>query len=236
MVFSSCTAGSITISPCSTDPNLISGLSGPDFFVGAYAGVAEFSATNLTVFGGTPPIPGGHGLSAEADAFSIVYGPSAPPLSGIAQASNTVTYESAGTPRSGSIEFDIGQAYLHEDAPGVVTITITDDTHTYTYLGGGGIFGSTPPVHCGTEDCEYTATLPFQLGTTFQISAAAHAGVGPGPSEGGHSGLAQVVFNIFDASGAPVAFTAVPEPSTWALLVLAMSSAGWFIGWRRIRL
>jgi hypothetical protein len=85
------------------------------------------------------------------------------------------------------------------------------------------------------EDCEYTATLPFQLGTTFQLSVSGDAGAGPGPSLGGREGEAQVVFNIFDANGAPVPFAAVPEPSTWALFSLAMLSGGWFARQRRTR-
>jgi hypothetical protein len=228
MVFSSCTAGSATIAPCSTDPNLMTGLSGPDYFVGAYAAVTEFSATNLQGFGGTPAIPGGYGLDAVANAVSVVTDTSAPLLSATAQASDTGTYTSVGLPRSGSIEFDIGLGYLHEDAEGVATVAITDGTHTYTYAGGGGVFGSTPPVHCEMEDCLYTATLPFQIGTTFQIAVAASAGAGPGSSGGGHDGEAEVLFNIFDTNGASVPFAAVPEPSPWALLSLAMLSAGWF--------
>ena len=227
-VSSSCTAGSNTISPCSTDPNLITGLTGPDYFAGAYASVTEFSATNLQGYGGTPAIPGGYGLDAIANAATVATDASAPPLSATAHASDTETYASLGPLRSGSIELDIGLGYLHEDGPGVVTVTITDGTDTYTYSGGGGIFGSTPPVSCGTEDCVYTATLPFQLGTTFQISVAANAAAGPASSNGGHDGEAQVVFNILDANGASVPFAAVPEPSTWALFSLAMLCAGWF--------
>jgi hypothetical protein len=234
-VFSSCTAGSIAISPCSTDSNLITGLAGPDYFVAAYAAVTEFSATNLPLFGGTPDISGGHGVSAEADAAAVALDSSAPPLSATAQASDTVAYASVGVPRSGTIEFDIGLGYLHEDAPGVVGVTITDGTHTYTYTGGGGIFGSTAPIHCGIEDCEYTAALLFLLGTTFQVSIAANAAAAGSSSPKGRDGLAQVVFNIFDANGAPVAFAAVPEPSMCGWLGLAVLSAGWFVRGRRLR-
>lgn len=234
-VFSSCTAGSITVSPCPSDQNLDTGLTGPDYFVGAYAAVTEFNATNLQNFGGTPPITGGHDLDAVANAASVVTDTSAPPLSATAQASDTETYVSAGPVRSGIIEFDIGLGYLHEDIGGSATVTITDGTHTYSYIGGGGIHGSTSPVHCGTEDCEYTATVPFELGTTFQVSVATGAGAGPGSSQGGHDGEAQLVFNIFDANGAPVPFALAPEPSTWALFSLGTLSVGWFVRQRRRR-
>ena len=69
---SSCTDGKTTVSPCSTDPNLITGgISGSGYTVNAYAGVSAF-ATNSSILPPTfPDIPDGQELQAIAETVTV---------------------------------------------------------------------------------------------------------------------------------------------------------------------
>jgi hypothetical protein len=223
-VFSSCTDGITTLSPCSNDPNLISGgISGPGYSVNAYAGVSAFATDSSLLPPTFPNIPDGQKLQAIAETVAVFNpGPtSSVPTAAQAHASETLTFTSGGPVHLGSIELEVLLGYIHEDTQGSASVTLTDGTHTYSYSGGGGIFGSTPPTSCNPEDCEYTATVPFDLGVPFQVSVSANSQLVASELEGGHDGGATVLFGLFDVNGAPVPSIPTPEPATASLLALS---------------
>src|SRR6202041_1972834 len=108
--------------------------------------------------------------------------------------------------------------YLHSDATGTAEIVLADGVHTYDFDGGGGIHGPIAPTQCNPEDCIYSGTLPFDLGSAFEASAAAQAS---GYSKAVNASAA-VTFSLFEADGTtPVSFspsTSAPEASTGAFL------------------
>jgi hypothetical protein len=222
VVFSSCSAGSTTLTPCPGDFTLTGGLSGPGYIAAAFASANDFN--------NSPAVPEG-GLTVVANAISRASSPTAPLLSSLAYATDSIVYQSTGPERTGFIEFQVTLGYLHQDVDGAATAQFSDGVHQYSYSGGGGVHGSTPPSHCFIEDCEYSATVPFDLGTTFQVSVGAntlHLQGGAQP----YNDEAQVTFSLFEADGTtPVAFTAVPEPS-YSGLILAVALAGCFVGKR----
>lgn len=167
IAFSSCTAGSTTLSPCPSDQNLMGGIIGPNYSIAAFALASESFPSWLPPV--SPPIPGGKELYAEADAGGIegYPPPPLPVLSATANASINETYYSTGPSRLGLIEFSIALGYVNAFFPGYVSVG------NYS-TGAGGI----PPYSCGPEDCLYTATLPFNLGTRFQVAASTSAGAG----------------------------------------------------------
>ena len=234
--FSSCTAGTTTVSPCPDDFTLTSGLSGPNYFVSAFAGTSEFIAAPDAI---VPGSPGGQELSAVANAAAEEDAPPDITLSATANASDSVTYSTNGPSRSGFIQFAVALGYLHQDAPGAASALLTDGVHQYSYSGGGGIYGSTPPLHCFIEDCEYEATVPFDLGSEFQVSVSANAAVAvssaPGSSRG-HDDDSQVVFRLLESDGAtPVPFSVTPEPSTWGLLLCGLAIGACLVPRKRLR-
>jgi hypothetical protein len=166
------------------------------------------------------------GISAYATASVTYTGsppPPLPPLSASANATDTTNYYTTGPSRPGFIEFTL-EAFILSSHGGVGDVDITDGVHTYN-AGAGA-----PPGKCGVEGCSlYTATLPFDLGTGFQISAFAggSASVTPssptlGSAQGGQASVTS--FRLFEANGTtPVPFSAVPEPSNWGLLIISIS-------------
>ncbi len=82
-----------------------------------------------------------------------------------AQASDSVEYATSGPARSGFIQLDVTLA-LYPGAMG--DALLSDGVHQYSYTNGT----SSTPGTCTFPICEYTATLPFDLGTTFSVSAS----------------------------------------------------------------
>lgn len=228
-VFTSCTAGSVTDTPCPSDSSLLTGITGPQgqLLVAAFAQATESAASNVSLFSQYPTIQNGEELSTVAETVAPSTNSSVSPLTGTANASVSDTYISSGPPRSGFLELQVQFGYLHEDAAGADTADFSDASYSYTYGGGGGINGSTAPFHCFIEDCEYVATVPFELGTEFQVAISSQSAVSS-PSAMGHDAGTTVLFALVDANGAPVSFTAVPEPSTGALVLLAGGVAACF--------
>ena len=219
--FSTCSDGTITLTPCSTDPTLATGgITGSNYTVNAWAGTMEL-ATNASLFPpDVPNIIGGRQQQALADTVTTFLGP-VPPLTASANASDVQTYISGGPARPGFLQLEVLLGYIHEASPGVANADLNDGTHDYFYSGGAAIIGPTAPVLCNQEECLYSATVPFELGTTFQVSVSANSVIIAGEPEGGHDGGSTVLFGLFDANGSPVPFSAVPEPGTGAMLAIA---------------
>lgn len=228
--FSSCTAGTTTVSPCGGDVFTFNGIYGPDYEALGGTGASD----NSNIFGpadlgGLPIIPSGYEISVGAGAVASSSGPN-PKLSAIAQASASKAFYSAGSPRLGFIQFDVSLSHLHG---GDSNVFISDGTHNYGY----------DAELCGFEGCQVTATVPFDLGSGFQVSTS--AGVkefleptsdpccGGGSAHGYDDAL--IVFRLLESDGAtPVPFSATPEPATWALLLFGLG-ATWLAGTKRRR-
>jgi hypothetical protein len=231
VAFSSCTAGTTTISPCGGDvftPGF--GIVGPD-----YSAVAGVSASDDSDIPGLPSlsdlflptIPSGSVMSVGAAAAVSSSGPS-PALSATALARASNVFYSAGAPRSGFIQFDVRLDRAHG---GTSNALLSDGTHQYSYdvLGSG----STPSLFCDIDDCGWTATVPFDLGSEFRVSAFAGVEVSLPTSHGYEDGI--VVFRLLESDGTtPVPFSATPEPASWGLLLFGLAGAC-FVSRKRIR-
>ena len=162
-----------------------------------------------------------------------VIGSAIPPIlmpSAASQASNDQIFTTTGPTRTGSIQFTVDLLYAHEDFTGASTAILDDGVHQYTFLGGGGIHGPIAPVNCGPESCEYTGTLPFDLGSTFEISVFSHSEVA---LNGGPSAGSTITFSLLDA-GSAVPLFFLPEPKSDSLAVLGIGSL-WALNLRRRR-
>ena len=156
-------------------------------------------------------------------------------VSATARASAFDTFDSAGVPRAGLIQFNVTLSHLHG---GNSDALLTDGIHTYGYAAPGG--GSTPPFGlCSDEGCQWTATVPFDLGTAFRVTADANdvESVMAGNILIDHGDVnSVVVFRLLEADGTtPVAFSAVPEPSTFGLLLIGFCASGWLVLHRNAR-
>lgn len=222
-VFTTCSAGTTVATPCP-----IFGLNGPGYEVMAQATATEGPQTSGIA--GFPDLPGAQQQSAITHAEAAIEGPVILPLSGNAQASDTVMYASFGAVRSGFIQLEVAFDYTRQDIEGAASALFTDGVNEYSYIGGGGIHGSTPPSHCFIDDCEYIATVPFDLGTQFQVSVAGHAGAAATTLGGnGRDGSGQVLFRLLEANGTTVVpFAAVPEPTSGAMLLIAATIGACF--------
>lgn len=220
MTFSSCTAGTTTDSPCPSDVNLITGLSGPNYFVAAFAA--------------TGPGTGLPGTSVIAEAAAVYTGGAPPPLPALsagAQASENDTYYTTGPTRLGFIQFDMDSGASSSHG-GLGDVVLTDGVHSYGPGSGTHVGGC-------AESCHSIGTLPFDLGTEFQVLESASAGASLTPSSGVpdsvQGGFATVTFTLLEADGTtPVPFSVVPEPSSWALSVLGFG-LGCVLWWSRRR-
>lgn len=230
MTLSSCTAGITTLSPCPGNFSLTTGLSGPNYFVSAIAAASDSTAPPPdALFGPPPPVPGGRTLFAIAGVSGSYSGgppPPLPPLSAHADASASITAVTEGPPRTGFIQFGLDITSTHDDLG--TNISMTDGIHSY------GPGSGAPPFGCHFVSCFYTATLPFDLGTEFQVSASVMAGGSLSPQSGrlgfGQDGDAALSFRLLEPDGkTPVSFFVVPEPSTRVLLFIAFVSAAWFL-------
>jgi hypothetical protein len=139
--------------------------------------------------------------------------PPQPFLSGTANATVNDSFYTTGPLRSGDIEISVNIFSLTSNP--LASDTVTDGIHTYT--------GCPPGSTITQESCNGSATLPFELGTTFQVSALAPGATDLQLATNGsviavEDGV-NVTFGLFDANGAPVPFFAAPEPATYGLLL-----------------
>ena len=217
--FSSCTAGTTTISPCGGNVIIFNGIYGPDYE--ALGGTGASDSSNIfgpADLGNLPIIPSGYAMSVGAGAVASSSGPN-PELSAIAKASASNVFSSAGPSRLGLIQFDVSVSHLHG---GDSNVAITDGTHQYGY----------DSSFCGFEGCQVTATVPFDLGSAFQISTSAGVEESLEPTSdpccgGSAHGYddALIVFRLLEADGTtPVPFTTTPEPATWGLLLFGFAA------------
>lgn len=223
--FSSCTAGTTTISPCGGDAITPNGIYGPDYeALGGTGASVNSNVLGDIVLGTLPPIPSGHVMSVGVGVWIESSGAN-PKLSVTTQADANSAFYTAGSPRSGFIQFDASLAHSHR---GDSNVLISDGTHNYGY----------DAEFCGFEGCLVTATLPFDLGSKFHVALSADAeGLlepnGTGLVAGGDDAL--VIFRLLESDGTtPVPFSATPEPTTWALLLFGLG-ATWLAGTKRRR-
>jgi hypothetical protein len=230
--FSSCNSGTMTISPCGTYPT------GGGF---QDAGAGAAASDNSVIFGNglypsLPAITGGRAMSTGAQAYA--YNPG----SATADAKAFGTFDSAGPPRPGFIQFDLTLDHFHG---GETTAVLTDGVHTYSYAFDASPGGSTPPFPgtCSIESCSWNAKVPFDLGADFQVTIESGAGATP-PVPTGYPPInvdhgasdGTLVFTLLEANGKyPVPFFAVPEPSEWELLLVGLGACGWLAHRRTIR-
>ncbi len=130
--------------------------------------------------------------------------------SAIATLDDSLALATAGPKRAGFIQFDIRTI---SEAPG--DVFISDGVHKYSYQQAIG-----------------TTTLPFNLGSAFQVSLSADEQIGgnnpPPPDFELADRGAHVSLSLLEANGTTaVPLVITPEPSTWSLLFLGLWGA-WF--------
>jgi hypothetical protein len=233
---SSCTAGSTTETPCPANINLTPGISGPGYHVSAFAQASDSSIVAISFIRSPQEFEPGFGWSMSAIAemeeqyLGEPNGP-LPPLSATANASANIVAYTAAPAQLGSIVLSVSTGTGH-DAFGA-EITVTDGVHTY------GLGSGAPPrqTGCGFDGCFYTATLPFDVGSEFEVSISANASgsIAPPYPGLGSEAIAELSFEVLSADGGKVPFTLVPEPSTNALLLLGLAlGAYWVVKPRRL--
>jgi hypothetical protein len=217
VVSTSCTAGGMTVSPCG----------GTFIFPGGLPGaMAAADASDDSIVPGiiaSPGLPVIAGRDLSAAAVAIASGQNTP-VSADAHALASDIFDSAGPLRPGFIQFDVTLTQLHGGTAGA---SLSDGVHTYDYSAPGG--GSTPPFGTCFEGCAYTATVPFDLGSDFQVSVDANV---TESLDAGASGIVDhgtvssiVTFRLLEADGStPVAFSTVPEPATAGFLLLGIAA------------
>jgi len=212
--FTSCTAGTTTLSPCPGNINETTGLIGPNYFVSAFAA--------------TGPATGQPGFSALAQTTASYTGQPPPPLpslSASAHASDDEFLFTTGPSRVGLIDLTMREGPTASHG-GTASVSITDGVHTYF------------PV-CNSVFCNYNATLPFDLGTGFHFMESADGGlsitppVPGGPNGAGSGGLATIFFTLFESDGkTAVPYYVTPEPSTFRLWFLVLAGGAFLLGRR----
>ncbi len=226
--FSSCTAGTTTISPCGGDALTPSGLFGPDYVVLSFAGASDDSIVPGLQLGSLPTIPG-QMMSAVAVGAVQSSGPN-PALHVVAHANASNVFYGGGPSRLGFIQFDVSVSHLHAGDSDAV---LTDGTHEYGF----------DSEFCGFEGCQRTAIVAFDLGSEFQISTSASVEENLEPTSdpccGGSahgSDDAIVVFRLLEADGTtPVSFSATPEPASWELLLFGLAIGMCLMSRKRIK-
>jgi hypothetical protein len=213
-------AGSLSSTTCTLDAVTLSDPSHcfiPVIVGDTQVGLVQADATLTQTISSTSA-----SLQAFTDAAALGV-PSGSTSNAAASASNNTSFATAGSPRSGLLQFDVLLGYLHEDIAGSAAVRISDGVHDYEFIGGGGINGPVPPSHCGIEDCEYIGTLPFDLGAAFQVSIAAKSGPITVCSEGCPNGDSSVTFSLLESDGSTaVRLLATPEPAAGALLIFGL--------------
>jgi hypothetical protein len=209
MVTYNCTIGTTTANPCpETSFGLALGLTNPPFdnaHASAFAQVSEPTLANIAVHAAT---------SLFYDGCSVTSCPE-PPLSTSAQAILNDSDYTTGSVRSGFIQVSETIFSLHGN-PEAATWSISDGSHNYS----GCLPGSS-----GVEGCSGMATLPFELGVPFMVSASAINGFSIAPRQTGFGTDSEVdlTFTVLEADGStPVAVLPTPEPSTYALLSIGL--------------
>src|SRR5579875_2172796 len=199
----SCTAGSITDTPCPGNMNLTTGLSGPNYFVSSFAQAIDTPTGNIVVTGG-------------ATAYYTVSGLPEPTLSATDTAVvNDIDYTS-GPMRPGYIHIAETISSLH----GLVSTTWSLTDGSLVYGGSPSLGQACLPGSSSGKGCSGSATLPFELGIPFQVMASASDGASISPGQTGYGSGDQVTltFSLFEADGTtPVSFAPAPEPSQFAL-------------------
>ena len=193
----SCTAGSITDTPCPGNLDLTTGLSGPNYFVSSYAQATDSPLGNIVVIGGATA------------SYTAVPGLSEPPLSATDQAVVDDTDYTSGPVRMGFIHITETISSLH-----------ALPTTTWSITGGPYSYGACLPGTSSGQGCTGSATFAFELGIPFQVMASASDSVAVSPPETGYGASDQVTltFSLFEADGTtPVAFSPIPEPSAVTL-------------------
>ena len=214
-----CTSGTTTISPCGGSLLFPGGL--PDAVAAADA--SDTGIINGAAHHGQPPITDGWSMSTGATA--VAQGSENLVVSATAHAKAFDTFLSNGPVRPGFIQFNVSLDQLHG---GDSTVVLTDGVNTYSYeaeFGGG----STPSFGRCFEGCQWMSTVPFDLGVDFQVNASSDDGEIASFSSFVNHGYtdAVVTFRLLEADETtPVPFSAIPEPSTWVLLLLGLSACG----------
>lgn len=221
----SCISGSTTVNPCPGSYLFPGGL--PNAMAGA-------DASDNSIIPGTqfnpflPPIS--PQLTMSTGATAVATG-SNTANSVSAYASAFGTFISAGPPSVGSIIFNISLSQLHG---GDSSVSISDGVHTYSYDAFTGT-GSTPPFDARCfEGCDWTATVPFDLGVPFTVTVISEdlESTSAGSSLVAHGNTsADLEFRLKDGGSGLVPFSEVPEPSTCALLLLGSAFA--FASWSK---
>ncbi len=185
-------------------------------FVGASAFVTEFVTGNQYNVNDEANVVevadfGGLGYSATADA------------------NEGLELDSGGSKRAGFIHFDIKNTFFNvpffRDIP-TVSELITDGVHQYSYQNSTG----STPSQCNQFDCEFSETLPFDLGSVFSISTSANAAITNGLADFSNksSGDADLTFLLLESDGkTSVPLFVTPEPSTWGLFLFGIVACSW---------
>lgn len=208
----SCSAGSTTFTPCPGDIFLNGGIVTPDYTIAAFAGAGI-------------QLPGQPPWQISAVAETVAFTNTNVPVSASASAGETLNFDSSGSGQ-GFIDFSVALTYVHFDVHGASTITFSDGTHTYDFIGGGGVNGPITPTHCSIEDCEYNGQLPFDLGGPFTVSATAYS-LGGAVARQGHNSAGTASFSLVGPDGVtPVGFQAesAPEPGAAALFLMGCAA------------
>lgn len=227
IAFSSCSAGSTTVSPCGGSILFPGGIVTPNYSSTAFAAASDNSIVPGLAMA-VPPLPSFSGQSMSAIAEAEVAGapPLTLPLAALALASASSTFYTTGPNRPGFIQFNVQLDRLHG---GSSDAQFSDGVHTYSYNVLG--FGSTASLFCGPESCGWTAIVPFDLGVHFDARASASDSEFATPDVhggGAHGNVdSMLTFRVLDANGAPVPFFVTPEPSSWALLLLGLGACAW---------
>jgi len=207
--YSSCTAGTTTETPCLGNPLLTTGLSGPNYFVSAFAHASDTPAGNISALAETT---GSYVLPC------LGCPPPPPLLAASAQALVNDTYLTNGPVRPGFIQLSVSITAEH--------VIFADDRIS----DGPYQYDTCPPgSSTGSEGCSGSALLPFELGIPFEMSVAAPvepSGVLIMPGDHGEGGIAFVTltFSLFESDGTTaVGFYPAPEPSTYGLLLCALA-------------
>ena len=143
-----------------------------------------------------------------------------PGYQALAHADDTIAYGTGEPSRSGFLQLSasfVPQADLNNFAAAV----ITDGVHDYRFSGLGT--GNPPPVTCPPVNCIYSATVPFDLGTDFEVAVSSDTNLSSaGFSQPEFVSIRSTIsFSLLEADGTTaVPLFVVPEPVTWKILGL----------------
>jgi hypothetical protein len=210
--FASCTVGTTT--QTSTGPTSSScNLNGPPVFIDGVNVTGSVGALGIVDSAFESGGPGNLDVSASASADGVF--PSGLAFSAAGGANDGLSYLTKGPARTGFIHVDL-TAFLFNGELG--DFDITDGVHRYN--------SNTIPLNSATY------TLPFDLGSPFQVSVS--TSTGPISAVCGEdlcpNGEVKVVFSLLEANGTtPVPFFVTPEPSTCGLVFVGLAAGTWFL-------